>query len=224
MKCITTLFIVSVVVHHIWMIYSFCITHNVHSTGGYVYATSEPFLCFYFLKTTFPFPHNDRAYFIYSDLLFCLRLLLFIVKRWFAHKYPGVGYNILLPEVFRTWKVVTLAWAASSSLKPFIMKLLCNTSLYTYILRLDLMFCHLMTHPRQKQLSFFTSPWTLIWISPQTIIIVLRKLLRLQRAARDFKTHISVIKGCFEVLAQWRVYFRRSQAAQSPKAALVLRR
>lgn len=68
----------SVVVHHIWMIYSFCITHNVHSTGGYVYATSEPFLRFYFLKTTFPFPHNDRVYFTYSDLLFCLGLLLFI--------------------------------------------------------------------------------------------------------------------------------------------------
>lgn len=36
------------------------------------------FLRFYFLNTPFPFPHKDGVYFIYSDLLFRLRLLLFI--------------------------------------------------------------------------------------------------------------------------------------------------
>lgn len=33
---------------------------------------------------------------------------IYRVKRWVAHKYPGVDYNILLPEVFRTWKVVAV--------------------------------------------------------------------------------------------------------------------
>lgn len=86
MKCITcitlTLFIRNQSSYQLlytiykWFISSASRTH-VHSTGGYVYAASEPFLRFYFLKTPFPFPHNDRAYFIYSDLLFCPRLLLF---------------------------------------------------------------------------------------------------------------------------------------------------